>query len=104
METLVVCIALLVHARIYDDSLRDNRIGRSDLQSTLQKPDDAPDGNHDEYGDDAPEHDLEAFVRILGPHAPQVFDQTPEEDNDSERNKEADDAVQERAHENKRVC
>src|SRR3989344_5551657 len=103
METLV-CIALLVDARIHDDSLRNDRVGRSDLERTLQKSYDPPDGNHDEDGDDAPKHDLEALVRIFRAHAPQVFDQTPEEDNDSERNKKADNAVQKGAHENERVC
>ena len=102
METLV-CIALLVDARIHDDSLRNDRVGRSDLERTLQKSDDPPDGNHDEDGDDAPKHDLKALVRIFRAHAPQVFDQTPEEDNDSERNKEPDDAVQKGAHEDECV-
>ena len=80
--------------RINLDTLRDNGGGRGHGEGALQESDDAPDGNHDEYRQDAVEHYLQTFgfrLSCVG----EVLDKAPKEDDDGEGDKEADERIQE---------
>ena len=93
----------LSRRRVVDTS-RDDGLCRGHAERTLQEPDDAPNGNHDEDGDDAPEHYPESFVRVFRPHAPEVLDEPPEEYDDGERDEKPDDTVQYGTDEDKSVA
>src|SRR3989344_1542879 len=72
---------------VYLNAFWNDGVGGGHLEGALQEADDAPDGNHDENGDDAVKHDLQAFA-FLVPRIDEVSDETPEEDDDGERDKE----------------
>src|SRR3989338_2569784 len=95
--------SLLVDAGIHHDALRNDGIGGGYLESALEEADDAPDGDHDEDRDNAPEHDFQALMRALLLHGEEVFDEAPEKDDDGERDEKPYDAVEKCREENERV-
>src|SRR3989344_9616124 len=94
--------AALVRNGVYLNPLRNDRVGRGNLERVLQETDDAPDGNHHENRDDAVHHYLQALCLVLT-HVPEVFDETPEEHDDGERDEKADKGIQKRIKERQRV-
>src|SRR5665213_743443 len=87
----------------YLNALRNDRSGRGDLEGRLQEAHDAPDGDHDENGDNAVKHDLKTFRLALGRTSEEVFDEAPEERDDGEGDEEADETVQERVEKTERI-
>src|SRR3989344_4483223 len=68
-----------------------------DTDGALDEPDEAPDGDHYEDGNKAPEHYFQPLVGVLLIHAPEVLDESPEENHDSQRDEKTDDRVEEQA-------
>ena len=52
------------------NTFRFNRIPTLYIKGPLKEGNEAPNRNHNEYRDNAPEHYLETFMRVLITHAP----------------------------------
>ena len=94
---------LLDEASVKLNGLRNHRFRRRDTESRLQEADDAPDGNHDENRDNAHEHDLQSLRFSFLTFAKQIFDETPEENNNCASDEEIHERIQERRDECERV-
>ena len=84
----------LVANRVDLDTFRNDGIRRCNLERTLEQTDDPPDRYHHENRYDTVKHDLQSFGFLFA-DIDEILNETPKENDDGERDKEADRRIEE---------